>query len=207
MHLATALRQARAQDAPRDVLASTLQDCMDELRVAVDSLTSTSGTAGFARLPCVFAWHPRFEALGVRLDWKVADNLHELPVLDRPRRCICCALCRRLGNALKHSGASVVTMSLGSTADGTLIQIADNGSGFDPSTVRHGRGMGTLQSRADGSESGTHVAARAVGHDAIPAAAAQSRQAEELPGTQAQSRGLENETGGDGTATPTIIMD
>ena len=101
--------------------------------------------AGHGRLAAAqkLATKRAIEALGVRLDWKVADDLRELPVLDPSSALHLLRLVQEaLGNALKHSGASVVTMSLGPTADGTLIQIADNGSGFDPSTVRHGRGMG-----------------------------------------------------------------
>jgi len=82
MHLATALRQARAHDAPRDVLASTLQDCMDELRVAVDSLDEHERDPLALLGSLRFRMAPRFEALGVRLDWKVADNLRGMPVLD-----------------------------------------------------------------------------------------------------------------------------
>lgn len=46
-----------------------------------------------------------------------------------------------LNNALKHSGASVVTVRLARAGQGTLLEIEDNGCGFDPEQVESG-GMG-----------------------------------------------------------------
>jgi len=93
---------------------------------------------------------PRFEALGIRLDWQVAPDLHDLPVLDASQALHLLRLVQEiLGNALKHSQATVVAMSLRSTAAGTEICITDNGCGFDPQTVPKGRGLAQLQSRAN----------------------------------------------------------
>lgn len=46
-----------------------------------------------------------------------------------------------LNNALKHAGASVVTVRLARAGQGALLEIEDNGCGFDPDQVESG-GMG-----------------------------------------------------------------
>ncbi|MFI5621099.1 GAF domain-containing sensor histidine kinase [Streptomyces sp. NPDC051567] len=55
-----------------------------------------------------------------------------------------------LHNALRHSGADRVTVTLARTADGgTVLKVADSGSGFDPGTVRNaGRHLGLVSMRA-----------------------------------------------------------
>ena len=40
-------------------------------------------------------------------------------------------------------------MSLANTRSGTLIEVSDNGRGFDPAATKAGRGMGTIASRAN----------------------------------------------------------
>lgn len=149
MHLATALRQARGTKVPREMLASTLQDCMDELRVAVDSLDEQERDPLALLGSLRYRMAPRFEALGVRLEWMVDPNLRDLPILDPSNALHLLRLTQEaLANALKHSGAKRVRMSIETAADGTLIQVSDDGRGFDPLTVKAGRGMSTLFSRA-----------------------------------------------------------
>ncbi|MFG2117067.1 GAF domain-containing sensor histidine kinase [Streptomyces sp. NPDC048718] len=58
-----------------------------------------------------------------------------------------------LHNALRHSGAGLVTVSLARGATGTRLTVADDGTGFDPATVRSaGRHLGlvSMRDRADG---------------------------------------------------------
>lgn len=149
LHLATALRQVQADSLSRTLLASSLQDCLDELRVAVDSLDENERDPLSLLGTLRYRMAPRFEALGIRFDWQVSPHLTDLPSLDPSQALHLLRIVQEiLGNALKHSHASVVTMALSQTTDGTLISVSDNGKGFDPDTVPKGRGWGHLQSRA-----------------------------------------------------------
>ena len=52
-------------------------------------------------------------------------------------------------NALKHAEATRIDVSLQATDDGLLLEIVDDGRGFDPSVSRPGHlGMGTMRDRA-----------------------------------------------------------
>jgi signal transduction histidine kinase len=149
MHLATALRQVRNPDLPRELLASSLQDCLDELRVAVDSLDEQERDPLSLLGSLRFRMAPRFESVGMRLEWKVADDLPDLPMLDASGALHLLRIVQEiLGNALKHSHATLVTLSLTQNNGAAVIAIVDNGRGFDPSTVSQGRGLGHLQTRA-----------------------------------------------------------
>lgn len=150
MHLAAALRQVRRIEVPRDLLASALQDCLDELRVAVDSLDEQERDPVSLLGSLRFRLAPRFESLGIALVWMVADDLPELPVLDPSQALHLLRVVQELlGNALKHSQATVVTLSIDRNGNRTVVTVADNGCGFDPHRVAKGRGLGHLQSRAN----------------------------------------------------------
>ncbi|QJT00806.1 GAF domain-containing sensor histidine kinase [Streptomyces asoensis] len=58
-----------------------------------------------------------------------------------------------LHNALRHSGAQHVEVSLGKRGPGTVLRVTDDGGGFDPTTVRRaGRHLGlvSMRDRASG---------------------------------------------------------
>jgi signal transduction histidine kinase len=52
-----------------------------------------------------------------------------------------------LHNALRHSGASIIEVSLGNTADRVLCQVKDNGTGIDPAG-QQGLGLASMRERA-----------------------------------------------------------
>jgi signal transduction histidine kinase len=54
-----------------------------------------------------------------------------------------------LSNALRHSGASTISVTIEEAADRVLITVSDDGDGFDPTTVQKGMGLDNLRSRAD----------------------------------------------------------
>lgn len=149
MHLATALRQSRSDGTTPAMLTGTLHDCMDELRIAVDSLDEHERDPLSLLGSLRFRMAPRFESLGMRLDWVVGDGVDDLPELDPSSALHLLRIVQEaLGNALKHSGASVVTLSLKRTANQLRIGVRDNGRGFDPAAINRGHGLSQLQSRA-----------------------------------------------------------
>lgn len=52
-----------------------------------------------------------------------------------------------LNNALKHASATAVRITIRSDDTGTLLEISDNGRGFDPQAARHASGLGLTSMR------------------------------------------------------------
>jgi signal transduction histidine kinase len=149
LHLATALRQARTEQASNEQLVASLQDCMDDLRVAIDSLDEQERDPLALLGSLRFRMAPRFQSAGLSLAWTVAPDLGPLPSLDASGALDLLRIVQEaLSNVLKHSGATEVGMALQVTAEGTLVTVSDNGCGFDPHTVAAGRGLGQLRARA-----------------------------------------------------------
>ncbi|MEY4561816.1 MAG: hypothetical protein RLZZ618_1093 [Pseudomonadota bacterium] len=167
LHLLSAMMQARAGAEPT-LLADTLQDCLDDLRVAVDSL------AGDERDPVAvlgtlrFRMAPRLEAAGVRLDWEVDDDVPELPWLDPQKVLQLLRIAQEaLTNAMRHSGATVVTMALrrrpdAHGRDAVMVSVSDNGRGFYAARPG-GRGLGNMADRAKALGGVLHVENAAPG--------------------------------------------
>ncbi|MCF8348809.1 MAG: tetratricopeptide repeat protein [Bacteroidales bacterium] len=54
-----------------------------------------------------------------------------------------------LGNAIKYSKAGHINISLFNDGAKTVLQVEDNGIGFDYNQVRHGQGLSSMQERAE----------------------------------------------------------
>jgi two-component system sensor histidine kinase UhpB len=53
-----------------------------------------------------------------------------------------------LTNVVRHAGARRACLRLTRTADSTLVEILDDGVGFDPSSLRAGAGLRGMRERA-----------------------------------------------------------
>jgi len=133
--------------APGQV-AGALRECIDDLRLAIDSLEPTEQDL----LPVLgnlrYRLEPRLKARGVALDWRVRDLprlacltpqnvLHVLRILQEA-----------FTNVLKHAQATRVRVATASDAHGVSIEISDDGQGFDPLAGRPGRGLASMHNRA-----------------------------------------------------------
>ena len=53
-----------------------------------------------------------------------------------------------LNNALRYAAATAVTVCLDTLGDNILLEVIDNGRGFDPGAPHFGRGLATIRERS-----------------------------------------------------------
>ena len=153
MHLVSALRQVRrsagSAGSGAEALAGTLQDCLDDLRVVIDSLDAHERDPLVVLGTLRFRLAPRFEAMGVRLDWQIGTPTEEWPALEPGTTLELLRIVQEaLTNALKHSGASVVTLAVQVDKLALVVLVIDNGCGRS-TEAGEGRGLRNMHSRAE----------------------------------------------------------
>ncbi len=88
---------------------------------------------------------------GVRANLDVPTGLPPRPIAGEFRRELFLAFKEALANAVAHAHATEIRVSFVLANDSLELTVADNGSGFDPSTIKpaagHGNGLGNLRSR------------------------------------------------------------
>ena len=132
-----------------------IQDALDELRLSIDAMQSGPISVASALADLRYRLQPRFEAAGIQVQWRLAQELGDLdlPAFDvfhLQRICL-----EAFTNVLKHSKAGQVQV-LGSIRDGAIgggrlveIEVRDDGVGWrgeGPSS--HGRGLRNMRQRA-----------------------------------------------------------
>ena len=125
-----------------------LRECIDDLRLAIDTMQGNDDQFGVAAGNLRFRMEPRLRAAGIALQWDTSglpgDNVvpatHTLPLLRIMQETI--------SNALKHAGASQISVRINVADQHLNIEIHDNGRGFDIDNVRMGKGLSGIQKRA-----------------------------------------------------------
>jgi signal transduction histidine kinase len=150
LHLISALQLVEKGAHSREEIGGVLRDALDELRIAIDSMTPTVHDLLMMLGNLRYRLEPRLLAAGITLHWDVTDteriaSLAPMEVTDIAR--IVQEACT---NAIKHSGATDMHLSV-SCPDGgeaLVISISDNGCGYDASAAREGIGMPSIRKRA-----------------------------------------------------------
>jgi len=129
--------------------ATVIRECIDDLRLVVDSLEPTSNDLSTLLGMLRYRMQHRFEAAGVRLRWQMVD----LPILPWLEPSLALDLLRlmqeAIANALKHSAATELTLKAQHTDDTIELVVQDDGCGFDLANEKFaGRGIRTMQTRA-----------------------------------------------------------
>lgn len=141
-----ALSERGALDATQT--SALLRECIDDLRLAIDSLAA--GDDSFAAMAgnLRFRMEPRMRAAGIAMKWdslRLADSPTPAPVQTLPLLRI---LQESLSNALKHACANEIAVTIESVTEGLRLCVTDNGVGFDPQQVRPGKGLHGMNKRA-----------------------------------------------------------
>ena len=114
-----------------------------ELRAVIDGLAppELDGLAESLRRYALLAG--RAQGIEVRL------TAAEVPELDPRVQAAAFRVAQEaLHNALRHSGASVVSVTLSRTRSRVILEVADDGTGFDPGLASGGLGLASMRERA-----------------------------------------------------------
>jgi signal transduction histidine kinase len=114
-----------------------------ELRAVIDGLAppELDGLAESLRRYAMLA--SRAHGIAVRL------NAPDVPELDPRVQAAAFRVAQEaLHNALRHSDASEVTVTLSRTRRRLVLEVADDGTGFDPSLASSGLGLASMRERA-----------------------------------------------------------
>jgi signal transduction histidine kinase len=148
--LISTLGLVEAGEASKEQVAAALRECIDDLRLAIDSLEPTDEDL----LPVLgnlrYRLESRLKAHGIELDRKVKDVpklacltpqnvLHVLRILQEA-----------FTNVLKHAGASRIRVATRSELGRVLIDVSDNGMGMTGETGRPGSyGLANMRRRTE----------------------------------------------------------
>lgn len=154
--LMSALRLVENEPAARLDVAPVLRECIDDLKLSIDSLEPVDADllALLARLR--FRLGPRLEGAGLALRWQV-DDVPPLPWLDSQSALHVLRILQEvLTNILKHSGAMEITLgtaeSVRGGVPGVQVCVQDNGTPFTappPDALPPARrGLANVRSRA-----------------------------------------------------------
>lgn len=131
-------------------LAALLDECIDDLRLMIDSLEPTDGDLVTVLGNLRYRLTERLARQGLTMRWEVAD-LPPTGLVPRDILQVLRIVQEAVANVLKHAGAAEVVVSAGLSADGVriMLSIRDNGRGFPTEAPpRGGRGLGNMRQRA-----------------------------------------------------------
>jgi signal transduction histidine kinase len=146
--LLTSLAMVERGAADRDDVARMLRECLDDMRLAIDTLTPESADLGGALGNLRYRSAPRFEAMGVHARWRLASLPDTLPVTPHQTLQMLRIVQESLANVLKHARASSVEVSATVEEGVLVIEVADDGVGFDGTRESSGRGLRNMRRRA-----------------------------------------------------------
>ncbi len=136
-----------------DQFAQILRESIDDMRLAIDALAAEDVDMAAALGNLRFRMEPRFRAAGVALSWDARTLPAEIPLHPDMVLPLLRIVQEALTNALKHSHARAVRVTLAATPGekpdtGWLdIRVTDNGQGIAPDR-NAGRGLLNMRNRA-----------------------------------------------------------
>ena len=150
LHLLTALKMARDPGAGREALAEVLTDCLDDLRLAIDSMSNIDERDPVLLLASLrFRLAPRLQAAGVQLDWQVDGEVAPQPWMDAPRALHLLRVVQEaLANAVRHAGATRVLLKVQAQGAGVAVSVIDDGHGIGATSGAAGHGLANMRRRA-----------------------------------------------------------
>jgi signal transduction histidine kinase len=147
--LLSTLVMAQRGAATQDDMVALLQECLDDMRLAIDSLSPYDPDLLSVLGNFRFRMESRFNGMGIALDWRNYDMPDTLDVAPHAGLQVLRILQEALTNVLKHAQARNVEVDLNFSEESLHIRIADDGIGFITTNKPAGHGLTNMQMRAN----------------------------------------------------------
>ncbi|MEW6272486.1 MAG: ATP-binding protein [Thermodesulfobacteriota bacterium] len=163
--LVATLAMLESGKADAAAVQGTVRDALDEMRLTVDTFGSgTSRDAVTALAMLRQRMQPRLESAGLRLVWRVADDV-PFPQLGSELTLDLLRIVQEaVTNVLKHARARSVEVAIAAdgAAAGLRVAIRDDGRGIQPGS-NDGRGLANMRRRAERLRATLEVASSSAG--------------------------------------------
>lgn len=164
--LMTTLDAVRRGTADLAEVEKLLRECIDDLRLMIDSLEPQQHSLQIALGNLRYRLEPRLRAAGVQLAWQV-DDCAALPSASAALQ-VLRIVQEAVNNVLKHAGATSLRIACRCEAGQLVLEVADNGRGLArrndgdaPAPAR--RGLGNMRMRAQQLHGTLDIAGRGEG--------------------------------------------
>jgi signal transduction histidine kinase len=131
-------------------MAQVLRDAMDDMRLAIDTLSP--GREGILESlgNLRYRLEPRFRAAGIELKFIYRDLPERLDIAAEDALQILRVLQESLTNVIKHARAKQVGVEISLRRDPAhfVLLVSDDGGGFDAGSPAAGRGLSGMRRRA-----------------------------------------------------------
>ena len=128
-----------------------LRGCIDDLRLAIDASTDSRDSLPLALGNLRFRMEPRLKSAGISLRWDTAHLKENLPLSIEQQLPVLRIIQETITNTLKHAKAQALSVHVVSIPTQLVINITDDGCGFDVEAARahsRGKGLNSLGKRA-----------------------------------------------------------
>lgn len=152
--LVSAVHLARNLDVPRNMLATHLQDALDNIKLTVDAMQDTEGDIAMLLGALRYRLAPRLGSIGIALTWDVMP----LPLLPdwtlHQSRQLQLIMSEAISNVISHARATRAHLSAryskNENGEEICISLSDDGMGFDLNSLgsSSGKGMENMRARA-----------------------------------------------------------
>lgn len=149
--LVSSLAMAQSGDLSASQTYELLRSCIDDLRLAIDSATDSRDSLALALGNLRFRMEPRLKAAGIALQWNTLGLQDDLPLPVEQQLPVLRVIQETITNTLKHAHATTLAVTAASSATELVVDIADDGVGFDVEAMRlgaTGKGLNSLDKRA-----------------------------------------------------------
>lgn len=147
--LMSALKVAEAGKLSEPQMALVLRECIDDLKLTVDSLEPVEADLLLLLATLRYRLLPRLHDANLRLRWEVVDVPPLLWLDPRSALHILRILQEGISNVMQHAQATELRVATVQEAQGVAVILVDNGRGFSPRPQGEaGRGLSNMVRRA-----------------------------------------------------------